>query len=64
MLTGMYPAGFGCGAAMQQILDEDALPHVAAHVETQAGEITTTQTDHADPGGLGLQKHVDYVTQV
>lgn len=41
----MYPSGFGCGSAMQQVLDEDALPHVAANVETQAGEVTATQTD-------------------
>lgn len=42
---------------MQQVLDENALPHVAAHVEAEAGEVPATQTDHADPGGLGLQEH-------
>lgn len=41
---------------MQQVLDEDSLPHVTAHVKTQSGEVTTTQTDYADPGGLGLKQ--------
>lgn len=39
---------------MQQVFDEDALPHVAANVKTQAGEVAATQTDHADSGSLGL----------
>lgn len=50
---------------MQQVLDENALPHVAAHVKTQAGEVTATQIDQADPGGLGLKqenKRVDCYT--
>jgi len=42
---------------VQQVLDENALSHVAADVKAQAGEVTTPQTDHADPGGLGLQEH-------
>lgn len=41
---------------MQQVLDEDALPHVTAHIKTQSGEVTTTQADYADPGGLGLKQ--------
>lgn len=57
--TGMYPAGLGGRTAMEQILDEDAFSHVAAHVKAQPGEVTTAQADHADPGSLGLERMTD-----
>ena len=52
----MYSPRFGCGSAMQQILDKDALSHVAAYVKTQTSKVMATQTDHANPGGLGLEQ--------
>lgn len=52
----MYSPRFGCGSAVQQVLDEDAFSHVAAYVKTQAGKVMATQTDHADSGGLGLEQ--------
>lgn len=54
--TWMYAAGFKSRTTVQQILDENPFPHVAANVESKSREVMTSQTDYVHRHNLGLSK--------
>ena len=64
-LTRMNATRFRSRTTMKKILDEDAFSHVSTNVKSEPGEVSTSETDIADPGGLWLmEEYVIYHSDV